>query len=894
MERKNSTAEAEIHRSTLDRIQSRREKATPPALIEEETRSAVESQAQELYELKTQLQHLYDEIKGSLPAHKEWTDESREAHSAPATWQDIKSWLDDGELESFFLASEQEKAPNKPIRQLEQRAKNKVKRVKRAMDWFAEIEEITPVYQLKNITNQQGEAARVIDRAQLQELNDEQKMVRLFHFFKLRELVESRVKRKAYEDDIHLLREDVNFAVEDRRWDDVKEFEEAIQQLRIDLRNEVFDSPESYYDYWGQQLLEAQRVFTEDGRIYETPSIKEKVAEILTKIRDGNPVFIHGETGTGKTELAKYIAREKLGKPALVISGRRGMEITEMTESQDIRPIVQAPPELQRPEILRQVQRIIDSEGYQQYLQDAAAVTERPLEEVRREEIAKLEEAFTRFNENRLEITSRLQPIFQAAAEGRVVVIDEMNAIPHHTLIALNDLLTKRAIDQETYQRYQNGDKTIDQIDERHKFRPVFGHSEIVVAPGFAVIATGNWKPEDGVNYVGRQTLDTAFLRRFEIVTHDYLPNPVDGVLDDEANPETERKLKEQAELYRMLCARIIEPDLTAEVPEQAFTQLESLSQVARIIQDAFSGKTIPDEFIPEAPGTQAKLKPEEVIKENVLDIGKLIQYVVDPWKNDGFRYPLEVYIFDRFITRSSARPAEMLFLYKAFQLREFFKPEEGWPSLVDVMAAAQPANQDPNQPQQVSAADLQRLRNQEIQRALEFGKRLKRVLYSDSDIRYNQESLDQIKTPETRYFAPTEVIDRVIGRAPDRSRYPDLAAALREEGQAQQAIAVNAAELEARQEVTAWKDAIEAEVISYLEKDQTDAVNEILREINAEIPPEHQEIQEVVQALKQQLDDLGNLLDQNASLEGENSIRQKQEEIKSSFDRIKELMRRR
>ena len=62
--------------------------------------------------------------------------------------------------------------------------------------------------------------------------------------------------------------------------------------------------------------------------------------------------------------------------------------------------------------------------------------------------------------------------------EGRPLIIDEMNAIPHHVLIAMNDLLLRRP------------DETV--------YPPIAGEPPFKVADGFVVIATGNFKPDDG------------------------------------------------------------------------------------------------------------------------------------------------------------------------------------------------------------------------------------------------------------------------------------------------------------------------------------------------------------------------------------------------------------
>jgi hypothetical protein len=47
-----------------------------------------------------------------------------------------------------------------------------------------------------------------------------------------------------------------------------------------------------------------------------------------------------------------------------------------------------------------------------------------------------------------------------------MVIIDEMNAIPHHTLIALNDFLTHKPASEEQYQAYQKNIASGETVDE--------------------------------------------------------------------------------------------------------------------------------------------------------------------------------------------------------------------------------------------------------------------------------------------------------------------------------------------------------------------------------------------------------------------------------------------
>lgn len=788
-----SAGERENEGIVSTRIEQRRSRRMTREQTSDEVRELAEARTTEAYTLRSHLKHLQSEVAEYLPPHAEVIDKSGEKKKRPADWQDIRRWIDSGELskylrDSFEMKYPDSEHPDEDVREI-------LLTIKEAFSLFDQLEEI------------EGSPDTSFDQ-----LSDEQKLARVFYRFGLRELIESRIKRKSVNDELEQVRDRIDYNGQRGNMRALSACQTEASALSQALSDEVLSSPEAYFDARGQQLLEAKRIFDQDGKIYETPYVKGKIGKIVAMLSQGNAVFIHGETGSGKTELAKYIAAEEFEREALIVSGRRGLEVSEITESQDIRPVTQELPEMQREQIVARVQEWIGTDGFKVMVDQIVERTAKSREDVIAEEREKFDSACQEYNKNRIEITSRLQPVFRAAAEGRTVIIDEMNAIPHHTLIALNDLLTSQALDEETYRRFRAGDIADDQIPAQNKFYPVFGGEPIVIAPGFHIIGTGNWKPEDGQAYVGRQTLDTAFLRRFGIVAYDYLPNPTDGDLfDSNLTPEEDRELKANSELYQMLAARVINEDLTAELPEDAFSRLDALARCARIIQDAFSGYDISESFRPTSlDGTNAKLNPQDALKENVLDIGKIVQFIIEPWKKDGFRHPIDYYLFDRFISRSTQRPVEMIFLYKLFQAHEFFKPEDGWPSLFDLT----PSDQDaaPQTP-----IDLTRIRNQQVNNVLKFGSRLEQKLYRSHP--ETDSSEEESVEANLKFFSPIEVIEKIYGRAPERSRYPDLEKAVRKEGESEEAVEFDPAEAERRGEIEKYLDKVELVITEFEDK---------------------------------------------------------------------------
>lgn len=852
----NTTSEGPNTSTAEERINRRREEMIPAEKIDTEEILKIDKISEEIYRLKSELKHILDTLDAILPESKIVSLEDGQKETVEADWDDYQLWVKNGILQNYWREILNQDDYDLSIVEIEDTIAARKRDVERALIIRKEIDSLKGVYgegsietlnkeertylitqatqivehkihendpEYQNLSPEDREA-KVIqfvhyllrERTRFESLTDEQKMVRVLNFFKARELVESRIMRKQILDDMEELEQLKKAARKFGHRENLDEYQQREIELHKRLTEEVFSSEEAYYDYFGQQLLEARKLFSEDGKIYETPSVKKAINRILRMINEGSPVFVYGETGTGKTELVKYIASNYLQKEALVISGSRGLELSGITELQQITTPEKKSPEEQNAETNKRIVNYINSNAYKEDLEMMMNSQQISEDEARQSLIGNLKTAYSEYYKNPLETTTRLQPFYQAAKEGRMVIIDEMNAIPHHTLISLNDLLTKRPLDQEIYIQYQekilageDPDKIIQElkIDEAHfVIRPIYGGEPFVVAPGFCVTATGNWNPEDGKNYVGRQVIDTAFLRRFGMQYYDYLQNPTTGYLNDPGiDPETERIEKSNAELYQMLCAKVINSDLSAELPENAFNQLDNLAQVARIVQDAFSGFGIPEGFEPESTtGEGGTLKANEVIHENVLDIGKLVQYVITPWKKDQYRYPLEYYIFDRFITRSSERPAEILWLYKCFQARGFFNSDSGYPELIDMAKSIKGKKSESSiGPSMLRFAQTDRIKN-----ILDFGKRLQSILYGEEHLQENIQPDAQLEISEsipTQFFTPKEVINKVIGRPPQRKRYPNLSRVLssREKVVESESLILSPAEMERRSELS-------------------------------------------------------------------------------------------
>lgn len=67
------------------------------------------------------------------------------------------------------------------------------------------------------------------------------------------------------------------------------------------------------------ELLSYHEALAKEGHICPLPSTVEYIKKIEDRMITGKPVFLHGATGTGKTSLARYAAKELTGKEAEMV-----------------------------------------------------------------------------------------------------------------------------------------------------------------------------------------------------------------------------------------------------------------------------------------------------------------------------------------------------------------------------------------------------------------------------------------------------------------------------------------------------------------------------------------------------------------------------------------------
>ena len=413
----------------------------------------------------------------------------------------------------------------------------------------------------------------------------------------------------------------------------------AEKERVLDAADETLkkSSPEAWYGLNLKELKEYKEQL-ESGKIVETDYVRKQAEEIVTHIRAGQPVFIHGHLGSGKTELAFHVARKYFGKEALIISGSKHTSPAELYGHQVLS--------------LREVDPNESENRYKTFLKTANDEMER----WRKENTgAKDKEAEQQFDLIKSGLQERLAyeyrsgtvsdyfmgQVYQAMKEGRPIILDEVNAIPHDVLISLNHLLTRKVGDVIRIQQNSG--------------------SEVKIAEGFGFILTGNINEGGADRYVMRQDLDPAFLSRLHLIKHDYLPQVKVGILDEASAGDGKGG---RNELFELMASRVMDKNGDIEIPEGELRKLWNLAKAARATEDNFSGGSVDkSQFFKQGGGTTSF---EYRLKEGVLSI-RGMDRIITAWQNDGYRNELDYYVFTEFVNQST-KLSDKAYLYQLFK----------------------------------------------------------------------------------------------------------------------------------------------------------------------------------------------------------------------------------
>lgn len=410
------------------------------------------------------------------------------------------------------------------------------------------------------------------------------------------------------------------------RCDAVSMLHGKIREQHEELESLAKQSPEHFFVIKGAEARKWMRQL-QSGRIAQTPYVQEKINEVCSALASGKIAFLHGETGAGKTEVARLAAREVSGQDPIVVRGYAGMDSAALFGHTVLKSSARDH---------SKVTERIESE-LEKWKAENPHATDR--------DVAKEQDIITRsiLTENNVTITEfHLGAIYQAARDGRVVILDEANYIPPPLLAALNDILTKRP--GECIGVQENG------------------ADPIVVKGGFSVIMTGNINRDEAKRYLNRYEIDPALSDRSHFVGYEALPQATDGL------PKDHRA--EHKQLFSVLVAslvakqprpipleespiqlRLVDRVGSLVLPEGGLDAVWRLSQLAAVTQLALGGRiTHESEFAYQKDAVQTAPKIS-----NALSPRRLIG-ILDSWRADGFQEPLDSYLQKSFIEQELKR----------------------------------------------------------------------------------------------------------------------------------------------------------------------------------------------------------------------------------------------
>ena len=353
-----------------------------------------------------------------------------------------------------------------------------------------------------------------------------------------------------------------------------------IAKLEAEINTEVDTEYVFHYAYLFKRFKDYKRQARTQG-IIETPYVASQKEEVTKALRDGQNIFLHGAFGTGKTDIAILAATEYT---------REKFTREKKQIEQTLRQLFKKLPDFSA-ETVHKIKVQLEKKNdpkYARYAQAAARYLE--LLETDPAPLVlsgyKDMESFEMFGQPNLKSTAvkneatgettlmqvtefDLGTVYQALEQDRVLIIDEMNAIPQRLLSRLNFILEQGRKEGAVVNVQEDNGRSI-------------------VSKGIRVIGTGNLPDESGANrIVGRADLDAATLSRFgKKIEHGFLPQSrlgerEDGVTDRHGN-----------ELFEVLLARVTDAEGYARLSAEALDDLWKFAAFAATIQAIYTGES--------------------------------------------------------------------------------------------------------------------------------------------------------------------------------------------------------------------------------------------------------------------------------------------------------------
>jgi MoxR-like ATPase len=420
---------------------------------------------------------------------------------------------------------------------------------------------------------------------------------------------------------------------------------ERLQMLEEANRRdaEIIESQNEYKEHAEVQRMQTLREYADEynaGRMIEIPSVTKLVDDGLEHMRNHQPFLLAGHLGSGKTEMAKHMARLHMMENLDTIDG------LDLSEDQLADPdklydalqpeIFSGGEEASVYDLVGKLKLAVSDKSDTEALRKAVEQAETGLRDIgvegmSREEISKL----ILGKSDVTETVFNYGPLGRALKKGVPLIIDEINMIPPEVISRINDVLLRGVGDKVRLQ--ENGEEEFD------------------VKPGFAVLATCNL----GAQYAGIQKVNAAFKSRWVSREVDY--------------PSVE-------ETYDLILAALVRKDrvrLPSDFPPEDFDKLTDLAIATREIQEIFSGQTEAQRFM--AMSTAA-VADRASLKESVVSTRDLMRKIIDPWKSGNFNKSMDEVIANEVLASEIFNIDDQKVMTEIFLRRGFFEgADEQW-----------------------------------------------------------------------------------------------------------------------------------------------------------------------------------------------------------------------
>ena len=439
-------------------------------------------------------------------------------------------------------------------------------------------------------------------------------------------------KLNKFKADVETLKAAAGKKPTERQKEEMRKLLHSYDELRYEL--EGFSAYESGGLF---RRIEQLRSYADEfakGRMIEIPSMKELVEEGLDHMRNHQPFLLAGHLGSGKTEIARHMAKMFMIENGVGYDKAKDTDMDEVYNRLEPE-VYSGGEEASVYDLIGKLKLVgkasMDPKEIKQRTDKLAEELEAAgIKGVPREKIAELllgkgDVTETVFNYG---------PFGRALRDGKPIIIDEVNLIPPEVIGRINDVMLRGVGDPVHLQ--ENGEEAL------------------VMKKGFAVLSTCNL----GEKYEGIKDVNAAFKSRWVAREVDYPP---------------------VGETYDLILTALVRKDRTRlppNFPAAEFEKLADLAVAAREIQELFSGQTEGQRFMSLATGVRAE---KSQLQKGVVSTRDLMRKIIAPWKQKDFKVPLDDIIAKNILASEIlARESkdDQKFMAEIFLRRGFF---HGW-----------------------------------------------------------------------------------------------------------------------------------------------------------------------------------------------------------------------